>query len=106
MEAFTGQPFETFEHYYVIEDSAADELQNRITVILSGLPLPNDRITLIIQRVEEAEKALSKQEGSSVLDKIKSLDGLKVNSIQIDRSKRDDKKDIDDEITVDIFSKY
>lgn len=105
LESFAGEPFESFEHYYVIEDGAADELKNRIAVILAGLSIPNDRITLIVQRIDEAEKALSRQEKVSVLDKIDSLDKLTVNSIEINRDKRKEKKNLDS-ITDDIFSKY
>lgn len=69
-----GEPVESYEHSYVAEK---DET-NRVILIASGLSVPDDRLTKIVQRIEEGLEELSRQKESSVLDetetdKIKSL---------------------------------
>lgn len=55
-----------FEHYYVIGDDE-EHLANRVHVIMTGLSMPDDRLTKTVQRIEEAKKALAKTKESSVL---------------------------------------
>lgn len=86
-----GEPVEIFEHYFV---SSENEIPNRYCVILSGLSIPDDRINVTLQRIKEVEEALARKKESSLIDSIDSLDGLKVESMQIDRNKSKEKKDI------------
>lgn len=85
-----GEPFEIFEHYFVSEG----EIPNRYCVILSGLSIPDDRINVTLQRIKEVEEALARKKESSLIDSIDSLDALKVNSMDIDRNKSKEKKDL------------
>ena len=89
-----GEPFEVFEHYYVIEPDKEKEYENRIAIISSGLSIPDDRINIIIQRIQEADEALRKKKTSSLLDSIESLDAFKLDG-SIDRSKSSNQEDID-----------
>lgn len=66
-KAFTGEPVEGFEHIYI--NKAPDE-SNKVIVILSGLSIPDDRITKMVERIQEAEAEISKVKESSVLDSI------------------------------------
>ena len=86
-----GEPVEVFEHYFVSTDG---DIPNRYCVILSGLSIPDDRINVTLQRIKEVEEALARKKESSLIDSIDSLDGLKVESMQIDRNKSKEKKDI------------
>lgn len=86
-----GEPVEVFEHYFV---STEGDIPNRYCVILSGLSIPDDRINVTLQRIKEVEEALARKKESSLIDSIDSLDGLKVESMQIDRNKSKEKKDI------------
>lgn len=92
-KANVGEPLEMFEHYYLKDD---DTIPNRIGVILSGLSVPDDRIQIIIQRIQEVEDALNKKKESSLLDSIDSLDNLHVNAIGIDRTRSDVKEDVNE----------
>lgn len=53
-----------FLHYYVVLPEE-EHLLNRAHVIMTGLHLPNDRLTKINQRIEEAKKALEEEEKES-----------------------------------------
>ena len=86
-----GEPVEVFEHYFVSTDG---DIPNRYCVILSGLSIPDDRINVTLQRIKEVEEALARKKESSLIDSIDSLDELKVESMQIDRNKSKEKKDI------------
>ena len=86
-----GEPVEVFEHYFV---STEGDIPNRYCVILSGLSIPDDRINVTLQRIKEVEEALARKKESSLIDSIDSLDELKVESMQIDRNKSKEKKDI------------
>lgn len=55
-----------FEHYYVIEKEE-EHLLNRVHVIMTGLSLPDDRLTKINQRIAEAEETLNAKKESSAL---------------------------------------
>ena len=97
-----GEPVEIFEHYFV---SMENEIPNRYCVILSGLSIPDDRINVTLQRIKEVEEALARKKESSLIDSIDSLDGLKVESMQIDRNKSKEKKDIKS-IDLDFMNQY
>ena len=97
-----GEPVEIFEHYFV---STENEIPNRYCVILSGLSIPDDRINITLQRIKEVEEALARKKESSLIDSIDSLDGLKVESMQIDRNKSKEKKDIKS-IDLDFMNQY
>ena len=97
-----GEPVEIFEHYFV---STENEIPNRYCVILSGLSIPDDRINVTLQRIKEVEEALARKKESSLIDSIDSLDGLKVESMQIDRNKSKEKKDIKS-IDLDFMNQY
>lgn len=60
-----GEPIEGFEHIHLSE---ADGYTNRVIAIASGLSVPDDRITKIIQRIDDVQEALTKVKTSSVLD--------------------------------------
>lgn len=71
---FIGEPVEGYEHLYV---AGQDEPQ-RVILIASGMSVPDDRLTKIVQRIEESMNELSKMTESSILgsvetDKIKDL---------------------------------
>ena len=100
-KANVGEPLEVFEHYYLKDD---DSVPNRIGVILSGLSIPDDRIQIIIQRIQEVEDALNRKKESSLLDSVDGMDDLHVQSIGIDRTKSNVKGDVSD-IDFD-FDKY
>lgn len=73
-----GEPVEAFEHVYVGDK----DTNNSISVILSGLSVPNDRIEKMSQRIEEGLKRLAEEQVSSVLDSIdtSSIKELRSNS--------------------------
>lgn len=98
-----GEPIEIFEHYFVYGDD--EDYENRIAVILSGLSIPDDRIQLIVQRIQEVEEALRKKKEQSLLDNIKALDSLKVDSINVDRTRSNDKANVDS-LDLDFLDKY
>ena len=97
-----GEPVEVFEHYFVSTDG---DIPNRYCVILSGLSIPDDRINVTLQRIKEVEEALARKKESYLIDSIDSLDGLKVESMQIDRNKSKEKKDIKS-IDLDFMNQY
>ena len=100
-KANVGEPLEVFEHYYLKDD---ESIPNRLCVILSGLSLPDDRIQVIIQRIQEVEEALNKKKESTLLDSIDELGDLHVDSLGIDRTRSDEKENVA-EIDFD-FDKY
>lgn len=61
-----GEPPVGFEHYFVIGKDE-EHLLNRVHVIMTGLSLPDDRLTKINQRIAEAEEALNAKKESSAL---------------------------------------
>lgn len=91
-KAAIGEPLEIFEHYYIKDKSI--QVPNRVVSILSGLSLPDDRTSLIINRIHEVEEALNKKKESSVLDSVSGLDDLKIESVTIDRARQFEKNDI------------
>ena len=64
IQDLVGTPVEMFEHIYI----ASDDEPNRMILILSGLSVPDDRLTKIVQRIEEGLEELAHMKESSVLD--------------------------------------
>lgn len=89
-----GEPVEGFEHTSVIAD---DEI-NRVIVILSGLTIPDDRLTLMTQRIEEGLAELDKTVKNSVLESF-STDSVK--TLRNGDIKGSDELDLDE-----IFNNY
>lgn len=61
-----GEAAAGFEHYYIIGEDE-EHLQNRVHVIMTGLSMPDDRLTKVVQRIEEGKKAQAVTKKSSVL---------------------------------------
>lgn len=66
LRASVGEPAVDFNHYYVIGEDE-DAFKNRVHVMLGGLSTPDDRLKKIVERIKEAEAALTKTKASSVL---------------------------------------
>lgn len=64
IQDLVGIPVELFEHIYI---GGMDE-NNRIILILSGLSVPDDRLTKIVQRIETGLSELASVKESSILD--------------------------------------
>lgn len=91
-----GEPLEVFEHMCVTNDSP-----NRVCVLLSGLSIPDDRISLIAQRIKEVEEALKKVKTCTVLDNV-NVDELHLGTKRVNGSST--KADMS--VADDVFSKY
>ena len=100
-----GEPIEIFEHYFVNESGDTKKYPNRFAMILSGLSITDDRIQIIMQRIEEAEEAIKKKKEGSLIDQVESLDALKVDSLGVDRTRSAEKEALED-IDFDFLSKY
>ena len=90
-----GTPVELFEHVYVSKD---DET-NRMILILSGLSVPDDRLTKMLQRIETGLEELANVKESSVLDNTETNNIIK--ELRTQGMKQSDEFNIDD-----LFSKY
>lgn len=89
-----GEPVESYEHMYVTESK---EETNRLILIVSGLSVPDDRLTKLKQRIEEGMEELARNKESSILD---DLDTLEIRDL---RANTNEAKELDFE---DLFSKY
>lgn len=69
-----GEPVEAFEHIYINHND--DEI-NRVVLILSGLSIPDDRLTKIVQRIDDGLEELGRQKESSVLDDADMMQSVK-----------------------------
>lgn len=90
-----GEPVESYEHMYVTTEPTET---NRLILILSGLSIPDDRVTKMMQRIEEGLRELSERKENSLLD------NLDTNNIKDLRNKNigsDNSFDLDE-----LFSKY
>lgn len=80
-----GEPTEDFKHF--AENEGSDKL-NTVAVILSGLSIPDNRIKLIINRIERVEEDLRKTKQSSLLsnalDKIGDYESTKEVEAEVD----------------------
>lgn len=92
-----GEPVESFEHIYITK---SDEEVNRVVLILSGLSIPDDRLTKIVQRIEDGLEELGKVKESSVLDSSYTMETVKELRKETTTSENVE-LDLDD-----IFSKY
>lgn len=92
--AAIGEPVESFEHNYINQD--ADD-SNKYAVIFSGLSIPDDRLSKIVQRIEDGKRDLGNTKESTVLDTF--------NGDDVDDLRRDDKSV--GELNLDeVFDKY
>lgn len=66
LKDLVGEPAELFQHIH-INDSLPE---NRIIIILAGLSVPDDRLSKMVERIEEGLEALAKTKSSSVLDEV------------------------------------
>lgn len=90
-----GTPVEIFEHTYI----AGNDETNRMILIASGLSVPDDRLTKMVQRIESGLEELASMKESSVLD---SDDGTnKIKELRTQVMKQSSEFDMDD-----LFSKY
>lgn len=95
IQELIGTPVETFEHVYI----AKNDEPNRMILILSGLSVPDDRLTKMVQRIESGLEELASVKESSVLDSIDGADKIKELRSQVMRQSTE--FDIND-----LFSKY
>ena len=73
-----GEPIEVFDHYSINEDE--DERNNYAILIMSGMTLPNNRIKVVQNRIDAAEKLLAeKKQNNDILkglsDQLSAYDG-------------------------------
>lgn len=59
-----GEPVEGFEHIYI---NPSEDNTNRVIAVMSGLSMPDDRLTKIVQRIDEVTEQLMVTKSSSVL---------------------------------------
>lgn len=99
LKEIVGEPVEGFEHIYLFDES--EDKTNLVSVLLSGLSIPDDRIEKIIQRIDEATSKLTKVKESSILDETQTefLDQLR-------RSNNSSQQNVDEIDLDDIFSNY
>lgn len=97
VKSFMGEFYGGFTHAH--ESKKEDNFPNMVSIIMSGLSLPDDRIEKIDQRLQEAIKSMSEcKKESSVLDRL-DTESLKTMNEPVQRSK--------EEIDFDsIFSRY
>ena len=94
IQELIGTPVEVFEHIYV----AQNDETNRMVLILSGLSVPDDRLTKIVQRIESGLECLASMKESSVLD---NTETDKIKELRSQIMKQSNEFDIDE-----LFSKY
>ena len=90
-----GEPVESYEHMYMTTN--ADE-ENRLILILSGLSIPDDRLTKMVQRIKEGLNELSSVKESSILD---SMDTNNIRDLRNEHSSSNKSLDFDE-----LFNKY
>lgn len=100
-----GEPIEIFEHYFVNETNDTKQFPNRFAFILSGLSIPDDRIQIIMQRIEEVEEMIKKKKENSLIESVESLDSLKVDSMLVDRTKSSERNDVEN-MDFEFLDKY
>ena len=89
-----GEPIEAFEHTYI----AGDDETNRFILILSGLSVPDDRLTKMVQRIESGLEELANVKESSVLG---TMETKRIKELRTQTMKSSSEFDIDD-----LFDKY
>ena len=100
-----GEPIEIFEHYFVNDTNDTKQFPNRFAFILSGLSIPDDRIQIIMQRIEEVEEMIKKKKENSLIESVESLDSLKVDSMMVDRTKSSERNDVEN-MDFEFLDKY
>jgi len=95
IQELIGTPVELFEHVYI----AGDDEPNRMILILSGLSVPDDRLTKMVQRIEAGLEEYANVKESSVLDSTETND--KIKELRTQMMKQSSEFDLDD-----LFSKY
>lgn len=93
-----GEAIEGFEHVHIDET-----VTSRVVLITSGMSVPDDRITKVVQRIEEATAALTLTKNTSVLGDtdVSLLNELRRGEANATDEKEADKVDLDD-----VFNKY
>lgn len=91
-----GTPVELFEHVYM---TSTNDETNRMVLILTGLSVPDDRLTKVVQRIESGLEELAQVKESSVLDSTES--NSKIKELRSQVMKQSDEFNMDD-----LFSKY
>lgn len=94
IKSLIGEPIEAFEHTYIADKEEA----NRFILILSGLSVPDDRLTKMVQRIETGLEELANVKESSVLE---SLETSRIKELRSQTMKASTDFDIDD-----LFGKY
>ena len=95
IQELIGSPVESFEHTYITSDN--NEV-NRVIFILSGLSVPDDRLTKMVQRIESGLESLVITKESSVLD---NTETDKIKDLRNQIMKPNKEFDLDE-----LFSKY
>ena len=96
IQELIGTPVELFEHVYM---TATNDETNRMVLILTGLSVPDDRLTKVVQRIESGLEELAQVKESSVLDNTES--NSKIKELRSQVMKQSDEFDMDD-----LFGKY
>lgn len=93
-----GEAIEGFEHVHL-----NDNVPSRVVLITSGMSVPDDRITKVVQRIEEATVALTLTKNTSVLGDtdVSLLNELRRGDAETPNEPENGKVDLDD-----VFSKY
>ena len=94
-----GEPIEVFDHYSVNEDE--DERNNYAIMIMSGMALPNNRIKIVQNRIDAAEKLLAEKKANQNI-----LAGLAEQVSAYDNTMAKNKEKGSIESLEDILSKY
>lgn len=96
IQELIGTPVELFEHVYM---TATNDETNRMVLILTGLSVPDDRLTKVVQRIESGLDELAQVKESSVLDSTES--NSKIKELRSQTMKQSNEFDLDD-----LFGKY
>jgi hypothetical protein len=96
IKVIVGEALEWFEHDYI---NASDET-NRAILILSGLSMPDDRITRITQRIDEVMESLATVKPSVIMNFVK---GEMIKELRKEEDAVIGPSELDAE---DIFAKY
>lgn len=69
-----GEPVESYEHTYICK---SDDETNRVIIIAAGLSVPDDRLTKIMQRIDEGIEELNRVKEKTVLDDTSTTDVIR-----------------------------
>lgn len=65
IKEFVGEPIEGFEHI-----ALNDEVESRVSLIMAGLSFPEDRVSKIVERIDEIKENLNASKKSTVLETV------------------------------------